>query len=44
MAYEAYHHGQLQDYEYPVQKVEEATLAPAATAGVTHLPKVTAFA
>ena len=29
MAYEAYHHGQLEDYEYPAEKVEEATLAPA---------------
>jgi len=35
MAYEAYHHGQLEDYEYPVEKVQEA---------MTHLPKVTAFA
>jgi tryptophan synthase beta chain len=35
MAYEAYHHGQLEDYEYPVEKVAEA---------MTHLPKVTAFA
>jgi len=34
MAYEAYHHGQLQDYEYPQEKVDEA---------MTHLPKVTAF-
>jgi tryptophan synthase beta chain len=34
MAYEAYHHGQLEDYEYPVEKVAEA---------MTHLPKVTAF-
>jgi len=24
MAYEAYHHGKLQDYEYPTEKVEEA--------------------
>ena len=31
MAYEAYHHGQLEDYEYPVEKVQEA---------MTHLPKV----
>jgi tryptophan synthase beta chain len=31
MAYEAYHHGKLQDYEYPTEKVEEA---------MTHLPKV----
>ena len=31
MAYEAYHHGQLEDYEYPVQMVEEA---------MTHLPQV----
>ena len=35
MAYEAYHHGQLEDYEYPIEKVQEA---------MTHLPKVTAFA
>ena len=35
MAYEAYHHGQLEDYEYPTEKVAEA---------MTHLPKVTAFA
>jgi len=34
MAYEAYHHGQLEDYEYPVEKVAEA---------MTHLPKVPAF-
>ena len=33
MAYEAYHRGQLQDYEYPVEKVAEA---------MTHLPKVPA--
>ena len=31
MAYEAYHHGKLQDYDYPTEKVEEA---------MTHLPKV----
>jgi hypothetical protein len=31
MAYEAYYHGQLEDYEYPVEKVAEA---------MTHLPKV----
>jgi tryptophan synthase beta chain len=31
MAYEAYHHGRLQDYEYPAEKVEEA---------MTHLPQV----
>jgi hypothetical protein len=24
MAYEAYHHGQLKDYEYPIEKLEEA--------------------
>jgi tryptophan synthase beta chain len=35
MAYEAYHHGQLEDYEYPVEKVAEA---------MTHLPKVPAMA
>src|SRR6266851_3928361 len=33
-AYEAYHHGQLEDYEYPVEKVAEA---------MTHLPKVPAM-
>lgn len=32
-AYEQYLHGQLQDYEYPVDKVQEA---------MTHLPKVPA--
>ena len=31
MAYEAYHYGKLQDYEYPTEKVEEA---------MTHLPRV----
>jgi len=31
MAYEAYHHGALQDYEYPEEKVLEA---------MTHLPQV----
>jgi tryptophan synthase beta chain len=31
MAYEAYHHGQLRDYEYPAEKIAEA---------MTHLPKV----
>ena len=31
MAYEAYNHGQLEDYEYPVEAVEEA---------MTHLPVV----
>jgi tryptophan synthase beta chain len=31
MAYDAYHHGQLQDYEYPTEKVAEA---------MAHLPKV----
>ncbi len=31
MAYDAYHQGQLEDYEYPVALVEEA---------MTHLPKV----
>ncbi len=35
VAYEAYHHGQLEDYEYPVEKVAEA---------MTHLPKVPAMA
>ena len=35
MAYEAYHHGQLEDYEYPAEKVAEA---------MTHLPKVPAMA
>lgn len=35
MAYEAYHHGQLEDYEYPAEMVEEA---------MTHLPKVPAMA
>ena len=35
MAYEAYHHGQLEDFEYPVEKGHEA---------MEHLPKVTAFA
>ena len=35
MAYEAYHHGQLEDYEYPQAKVDEA---------MTHLPKVPAMA
>lgn len=34
MAYEAYHHGKLQDYEYPTEKVAEA---------LTSLPKVPAF-
>jgi tryptophan synthase beta chain len=34
MAYEAYHRGELQDYEYPVAKVEEA---------MRHLPKVPGF-
>jgi tryptophan synthase beta chain len=33
MAYEAYHRGQLQNYEYPAEKVAEA---------MTHLPKVPA--
>lgn len=33
MAYEAYHRGQLQDYEYPVEMVAEAMM---------HLPKVPA--
>ena len=31
MAYEAYNHGKLQDYEYPAEKVKEA---------MSHLPKV----
>jgi hypothetical protein len=31
-AYDSYHQGKLQDYEYPREKVEEA---------MTHLPKVT---
>ncbi len=35
MAYEAYLHGQLQDYEYPADKVAEA---------MTHLPQVPAMA
>jgi hypothetical protein len=34
MAYEAYHHGQLEDYEYPAEMVQEA---------MTHLPKVPAM-
>ena len=34
MAYEQYLHGQLQDFEYPVEKVAEA---------MTHLPKVPAM-
>ena len=34
-AYEAYHHGKLEDYEYPVERVEEA---------MTHLPNVPAMA
>lgn len=33
-AYEQYHQGQLQDYEYPVEMVQEA---------MTHLPKVPAM-
>jgi hypothetical protein len=35
MAYEAFHHGQLEDYEYPQAMVEEA---------MTHLPNVPAMA
>jgi tryptophan synthase beta chain len=35
MAYEAYHHGKLEDYEYPQAMVKEA---------MTHLPKVPAMA
>ena len=35
MAYEPYHHSQMQDYEYPVEKVAEV---------MTHLPKVSALA
>jgi tryptophan synthase beta chain len=35
MAYEAYLHGQLQDYDYPADKVAEA---------MTHLPQVPAMA
>jgi predicted alternative tryptophan synthase beta-subunit len=31
MAYDAYHRGQLEDFEYPVEAVEEA---------MTHLPQV----
>jgi tryptophan synthase beta chain len=31
MAYEAYHQGKLENYEYPAEKVREA---------MTHLPKV----
>ncbi len=34
MAYEAYNHGKLQDYEYPAEKVKEA---------MSHLPKVPAL-
>ena len=34
MAYEAYHRGQLQDYEYPKEKVAEA---------MAHLPRVSAM-
>ena len=34
MAYQAYHHGQLEDYEYPIERVNEA---------MTHLPKVPAM-
>jgi tryptophan synthase beta chain len=34
-AYEAYHHGKLEDYEYPQAMVDEA---------MTHLPKVPAMA
>ena len=34
MAYEAFNHGQLEDYEYPVEAVEEAMM---------HLPKVPAM-
>ena len=34
MAYEAYHHGKLEDYEYPAEKVKEA---------MTHLPQVPAM-
>lgn len=35
MAYEAYHHGQLEDFEYPQEKMDEA---------MTHLPQVLAMA
>ena len=35
MAYEAYHHGKLEDYEYPAERVAEA---------MTHLPQVPAMA
>ena len=31
MAYEAYHRGELQDYEYPAEVIAEA---------MTHLPEV----
>jgi tryptophan synthase beta chain len=31
MAYEAYHHGKLEDYEYPAEAIEEA---------MTHLPEI----
>jgi hypothetical protein len=31
MAYEAYHHGQLEDYEYPQAAVDEA---------MAHLPEI----
>jgi tryptophan synthase beta chain len=34
-AYDAYHQGKLDDYEYPVEKIEEA---------MSHLPKVPAMA
>lgn len=34
MAYDAYHNGKLEDYEYPVERVEEA---------MTHLPQVPAM-
>ena len=34
LAYEAYHQGKLEDYEYPDELVQEA---------MTHLPKVPAF-
>ena len=34
MAYEAYHHGQLQDYEYPAEAIADA---------MAYLPRVPAM-
>ena len=34
MAYEAYHHGQLEDFEYPAEAIAEA---------MQHLPQVPAL-